>query len=394
MLARLSGMLGAAQVLVGAIEGDQILACKCGFKTTSLACSTCGKNAKFHLITHSESAVPEEAAHVPDELLVLDNISPSEQIFMTLFEKQQSCFWSWNELKFNEDATDLQKLLPKERQLFEYILAFFATADGEVLENAVVNFLSGSKCLPVRMAYTAQVMFESIHIKTYFTALTVYIPDATERYKLSMAFKTDPLIKERDDWMTHYIAQQPGANQDLVMAKRLIAFACAEGLFFMSAFMVIGWLRSRGLFPVFAQANESIARDEWIHVNLGIEYFKYLFDSKKAQIGLSNADILGIVQEAVELECKFATTLVPTSADADRFDGLRSEELVLHIRNLGNKILVLLGLPENWKLDLSKQPPWYKWIEIQSKANFYERGVVNYTTPTACSEDPKRDEDF
>lgn len=343
--------------------------------------------------------------HVEDHMLIFDSITPDDEPFVKLFKEQSAAFWSSDELKFALDASDIAKLSPKARKLFEYILAFFATADGEVLENAVVNFLADSESLPIRMAYSAQVFFESIHIATYSAAMIVYIPDSTRRTELTMAFKTDPLIKERDDWMTRYIGltesneEKPRAimvhGQDKIKAKRLIAFSCAEGLFFMSAFMVIAWLRSCDLFPQFARANEFISRDEWFHVRIGIARFKRNYSKRLAQIGLTEDEIVSIVKEAVELECKFAKTLIPSTTDEDRFDGLRAEDLVLHIQNLGNELLSLMGINRRpWDADASKLPPWVTWIQVQPKSSFYETPVTSYTTPVAVSVDQARDEDF
>lgn len=345
----------------------------------------------------SRAAAPatttEEYHHAPDELLIFDSISPADQPFVDLFKSQIASFWSSDELKFSLDEPDIAKLSPKARKLFEYILAFFATADGEVLENAVVNFLTEAESLPIRMAYSAQVFFESIHIATYSAAMIVYIPDATERKKLTMAFKTDPLIKERDEWMTKYINTKD--SSEATRAKRLVAFVCAEGLFFMSAFMVIAWLRSCELFPWFARANELISRDEWFHVKLGIARFKRLFGGGGEHC-LKTEEITGIVKDAVELESRFARNLVPASADEDHFDGLKAEDLVLHIQNLGNLLISMLGVQNcrPWNVDASKLPPWVTWIQVQPKASFYETGVTSYTTPTAVSEDPQRDSDF
>ncbi len=333
-------------------------------------------------------------AHVSDDLLVFDNISTADQPFVDLFKAQIASFWSSDELKFTQDATDLAKLPPKARRLFEYILAFFATADGEVLENAVVNFLADSESLPIRMAYSAQVFFESIHIATYASAMAVYIPDSTRRNELTMAFKTDPLIKERDDWMTRYI--HSSNDSDKTKAERLVAFVCAEGLFFMSAFMVIAWLRSCDLFPIFARANEFISRDEWFHVKIGVARFRRFYSSRFDELGITEEGIVKIIEEAVELECRFATTLVPNSLDEDRFKGLRADDLVLHIKNLGKELISMLGFKNSkWSdVDASKLPPWVTWIQVQPKSSFYETTVTSYTTPIAVSEDPKRDDDF
>ncbi len=161
--------------------------------------------------------------------------------------------------------------------------------------------------------------------------------------------------------------------------------------------MVIAWLRSCDLFPIFARANELISRDEWLHVKLGVAYFHYLFNRNKLdQMGLTTDDIVGIIQEAVDLECKFATTLVPASTSADRLEGLKPEELVNHIQHLGNEIAEMFRLGRKpWKdADPSKQPHWYGHIGMQPKASFYETAVTSYTIPTEASANPKDDEDI
>lgn len=355
----------------------------------TIICQRCQDNTKLLFSYGGEEAVSKDDHHVPDELLIFDRISPADEVFVDLFDKQKAAFWSDKELVFSKDATDLDKLTPKQRKLFEYILAFFATADGEVLENAVVNFLADSETLPIRMAYSSQVFFESIHIKTYASAMQTYIPESDKRMMLAQAFKTDPLLKERDDWMTKYI------NSTVNKAKRLVAFSCAEGLFFMSAFMIIAWLRSRELFPIFARANEFIARDEWFHVQIGTARFKRYYTDNLDKFNITQEDIMNIVKEAVDLEIKFASSLVPSEKDDDKFDGLKLEDLVLHIQNLGNEILRLIGFRVKlWDVDPAKLPPWVKWIEIQPKSSFYETTVTSYTTPKECSEEPMRDEDF
>lgn len=340
---------------------------------------------------------PEVKHHVKDELIVFDIIPPAEQIFVDLFDQMSSCFWSSNELKFTQDASDVAKLTPKGRRLFEYILSFFSTADGEVLDNVVVNFQATAKCLTVRMAYACQGHFEAIHVKTYAAAMTVYIPDAAKRRELTMAFKTDPLIRDRDLWMSAFLAPAPsGVNEEKHNARRLIGFACAEALYFMSAFMVIAWLRSCDMFPIFGAANQFISRDEWMHVKLSIAYFHFLYNRQKLdEIGLSEDEMVNIVKEAVDLECQFATATVPSQDDPERLDGLRVHELITHIQNLGNIIISMLKINQRpWIVDLTKLPPFLSWLGIQPKANFYETTVTAYTTPSAVSEDPKRDADF
>lgn len=335
---------------------------------------------------------PGPAPHVADALIILGDTLHEDAPFLKSRSEQEAANWSSKELKFTLDAHDIQKLNAKELKLFEYILAFFATADGEVLENTV-NYSVEAESSSIRLAYDAQAYYEGIHMQTYADALAVYAPDRAHRQELTMAFKTDPLIRERDEWMSQYIPRDSsGVESELKKAKRVVAFVCAEGLFFMSAFMIIAWLRSRDLFPIFARANELISRDEWMHVKLGVARFKRFFSKKLGTPELPTSEVVKIVEEAVALELKFLATLIPRKADADRFDSFHYEFGELHVKNIANKILTGFGIEPIYKdLDMEKQPDWVKWIEMQIKASFYETAVTVYTMPIAESENPERD---
>lgn len=334
----------------------------------------------------------KEVSHAPDQLLILDDVTKDDEPFIESFDNQLSCMWTNKELNFLQDRSHIEQLSEQERKLFEYILAFFATADGEVLENAVLNYLADAETISIRMAYSMQVAFESIHIRTYAQALTCYVPDPKQRHKLNQAFKTDPLIRDRDLWMNKYI----GDSGDIKPWQRLVAFVCAEGLFFMSAFLVIFWLRNEGLFPIFARANELIARDEWLHVKLGVARIRRNHGSQLGNT-IPAEDVIKIIKEAVDLECEFASSLIP---EGGLRGTLRLEDLVGHIKNLGNEIIRMIGIKGDakdgniWDVDASKLPPWVSWIALAPKASFYETTVTSYIAAAMTSDDPKRDEDF
>jgi ribonucleoside-diphosphate reductase beta chain len=56
-------------------------------------------------------------------------------------------------------------------------------------------------------------------------------------------------------------------------AKRLVAFAAIEGIFFSGAFCAIYWLKKRGLMPGLTFCNELISRDEGLHTLFAVALY-------------------------------------------------------------------------------------------------------------------------
>ena len=53
-------------------------------------------------------------------------------------------------------------------------------------------------------------------------------------------------------------------------AKRVVAFAVVEGIFFSGSFCAVFWLKSRGILPGLIFSNELISRDEGMHTDFAV----------------------------------------------------------------------------------------------------------------------------
>jgi ribonucleoside-diphosphate reductase beta chain len=312
-------------------------------------------------------------------------VSKSDQAFYDLFIEMHRIHWSFEELDFAKDRHDYETMNPDLAKIFEAILAFFAATDSIVAENVLVNFMTKAETLCVSMAYAAQIYFEQIHVVTYARAIDVYITDEHKKYELTSSFQHDPKIMKRDLWIKKHMDTIAENEESVktVEAERLVAYLCTEGIFFVSAFIFIFFLRSKGLMPMFARANELIARDENLHVKLGIVRYNAFYRNI-----LTNEKVKEIIEEAVELELEFAKSLLE---DKDHIDTLYLTDIVGHIYNLGNNIALSLGLREIWKVDKSKLPPWLNFQILPNKQNFYEGPVTNYAIGAANGEE---DDDF
>lgn len=168
-------------------------------------------------------------------------------------------FWTADEIDLSADHKDLKKMKPEERHLILTILAFFAQSDSIVNENLALRFCHDINIPEAIQFYSAQIGIEAVHAETYAKMIDDYVTDPDEKMKLFNAIKNFPAIARKADWMKKWIKSQDS------FAKRLLAFAAVEGIFFSGSFCTIYWLKEQNKLPGLSTANDLIARDEGLH---------------------------------------------------------------------------------------------------------------------------------
>ena len=63
------------------------------------------------------------------------------------YKKAQASYWTVEEVDLSQDMREWIRLTDDERHFISYVLAFFASSDGIVLENLAARFMSGKKIL-------------------------------------------------------------------------------------------------------------------------------------------------------------------------------------------------------------------------------------------------------
>jgi ribonucleoside-diphosphate reductase subunit M2 len=156
-----------------------------------------------------------------------------------LYKRAESSFWVAAEVDLTQDNFD--GLTPNEQHFVKHVLAFFAAADGVVMENLCGSFMNDVQVSEARAFYAFQAAMEQIHSETYSLLIDTYVKDKKEKETLFNAIDEFPCVQGKYDWARQYMGdQQP-------FATRLVAFACVEGIFFSGAFCAIFWLKKRGL---------------------------------------------------------------------------------------------------------------------------------------------------
>jgi len=286
-------------------------------------------------------------------------IEPRDKPLYDLYKKAVASFWVSGEVQVQQkDQNDWEKLTENEKYYIKHILAFFAGSDGIVAENLALRFYGESPSAVVRLFYGFQIAMEGIHSEVYANMIDSFITDKNEKMDLFNAVLNYPAIRKKAEWCIKYIK----SSDDFRV--RLIAFAVCEGIFFSGAFCSIFWLKARGVCPVLGLGNQFISRDEGLHCDFAVEYYKQMNP-------LSEETIHQIIKDGVEIETEFITEALPV-----RLIGMNDGMMKEYIQFVANRLAVQLGTS---KIYNARNPfSFMEMISLEGKTNFFEHKVSEY----------------
>ena len=293
----------------------------------------------------------------------------------SMYKRQVDCFWRAEEIDFSKDMASWKTLTKDEKYFIKMIIAFFAGADGIVLENLGTRFMSEVQISEARAFYGFQIAMENIHSEVYSLLIDTYVKDRLEKEKLFKAMENFPCIKKKADWAIKWINDKRST-----FATRLIAFACVEGIFFSGAFCSIFWLKKRGKMPGLTFSNELIARDEALHTEFAVLLYKKLL--KK----VPKKRVVEIVKEAVDIEREFICEALPC-----KLISMNSKLMSQYIEFVADRLMVQLGYDKIY--DVACPFDFMEQISIEGKTNFFEKRVGEYALANKEKDDTTFDLD-
>ena len=277
-----------------------------------------------------------------------------------MYQRAVDSFWIVNEVNLAQDLKDWNGLNEDERNFIKMVLAFFAASDGVVTENLAVRFMGDVQNSEVRAFYGFQIAIENIHSHMYSLLIDTYIKDDDEKTRLFEATINYPCITKKFNWAKKWLDDKRSS-----FAKRLVAFAVVEGIFFSSSFACIYWIKKRGLMPGLTFSNELISRDEALHTEFAVLLYSKLVRK------LPKKKVVEIISEAVEIEKEFITEAIPC-----RMIGMNAKLMTQYIEFTADRLLLQLGYD---KIYNSANPfDFMELISIESKVNFFERTNSEY----------------
>jgi len=276
-----------------------------------------------------------------------------------IFKEQQSVLWSTEEINWDNDKKDWDTLdLPAQNFLL-HIIAFFASSDMLVIDNLMDKFASEVTIAECRAFYTLQAYVETIHSETYATALEKFSPPE-RRAQLFDALQQEPTIQAKGAFAQKYM------DQTRPFEERLWAFCIFEGVLFAASFASLYWLRTKNKCKGLTFSNELIQRDESLHAKFGVEMLNMTnIDSKRA---------VSILKEAVAIEEAFIRKALP-----ENLTGLATEHVIGYVRHCAERLLTMLKGTHELPWKASQPLPFMDMISIDSKTNFFEARVAEYT---------------
>jgi len=282
-----------------------------------------------------------------------------EHAMWEMYKKHEASFWTAEEIDLGPDKQDWDRLTSDERHFISMVLAFFAAADGIVVENLAERFCRDVKLPEARCFYGFQIAMENVHSETYSLLIDTFIKEHAERERLFGAISRVPAVREKAEWALRWV------GADAQFAERLVAFAAVEGIFFSGAFCSIFWLKKRGLMPGLTFSNELISRDEGLHCDFACLLYS------KLQRPLARERLLEIITQAVDIERKFVTDALPVN-----LIGMNAKLMTQYIEFVADRLIRELGYESHY--GATNPFEWMDLISMQGKTNFFERRVGEY----------------
>lgn len=286
------------------------------------------------------------------------------------YEQQLASFWTTKEVDLEGDSEGFDNLTEAEQTWLLRILGFFAASDGLIIENIMMNFQLECKASEARAFYSIQNAIENIHSEQYSLLIEKFAPNAEKRRELFEAVDTHPTTKAKADWAIKRMARNKKEDLLTDFSKRLIAFACVEGIMFSSSFAAIFFLKNKARcqMPGLFLSNEFISRDEGLHRDFACDLYKHFPK-------LPKQDVEAIVRSAVELEQAFVRDILPDGT----IQGMSQTLMCDYVEYVADHLVRALGYDNVYHTKLPALFSFMHAISLEGKSNFFERRVSEYS---------------
>lgn len=285
------------------------------------------------------------------------------------YKNHEKLDWKAEDICAEKDRSDFNKLSKAEKHCLKEVLAFFACSDSIVMENLENNFINECTILEANMFYTFQSRIEQVHAEAYADMIDGLIDDPIEKQNLYDSVQKHPIIKKKANWMKRYMEKEENETNifNTSYPKRLLSFACTEGIQFSSSFAYILYFKSKGTMKQITLGNELISKDEGLHRDFAEKIGNLIF-----AIMPSQEEAHSIIKESVNLEIEHVRHSIPL-----KLPGLNREMMEIYVKNTANILSVNMGYDIIYENVYNP----FDWMEIQSqtiKSNFFEQKSSEY----------------
>lgn len=284
------------------------------------------------------------------------------------YQEQKNLMWTVKDIDFANDRFQWDRLDDDTKHYIKFLLSLFAQLDGLVNENLVRNFKVETSEFSKDCAkfYAYQEAIEWTHNETYSFLIKTFIRETAEQNRCLNSIESFPAIRKIAEWSVVWM------DPALPLLKRIIAFACIEGVIFSSAFAGIYWIKRKNVLHGLTKANEWIARDEAIHTRFAIALYHHITKVWKKQAALEQSEVHALIRSAVDVTEEFTRTAMNTD-----LVGLNADDMVKYVKRTADVLAGSLGYDQIYGVESPFE--WMAVISLPNKSNFFETKVSEYS---------------
>lgn len=321
------------------------------------------------------SIINSEGHHDPNKILPIDYDWAREY-----YEAGVANNWTPEEVPMADDVHQWRndELTPEERQLVEWNLGFFSTAESLTANNivlAVYDHVTAPEC---RQYLLRQAYEEAIHTDTF-----IYCCDSLgfdPEYLYGM-YDRIPAIEAKDAFVVDLTRAIDDPNFEInsdedvrEFLRDLVGFyVIMEGIFFYAGFAMMLGLKRQGKMVGIGEQFEYIMRDESLHLNFGIDLINTVREENEGVwTAAFEAEIEGLIREAVDLERTYAREACP-----EEILGMGPAQFAEYVEYVADRRLDQLGMEPIY--DTENPFPWMaEQVDLNKEKNFFETTVAEY----------------
>lgn len=286
--------------------------------------------------------------------------------------------WFPKEIPMADDLENWKKMTDEEKDAVTMYIGFSNPCEFEVNESIMHGMMPFISAPEVQM-YLVRQMWEEVNHSMTFT----YIIQTLEidRDKAFNLHSTISEVKAKENFLKDSITKMANGNIDIDTKEGIQDFIrnivktniVTEGIWFYTGFMFALSFRQRGIMRNLGSLTDWIARDESLHLKVGINLILTILEEYPEVATPEFADeIRDIILEAVQLEQNYNEKLIPNGILGMNVDFINN-----YVKYVADRRLVELGFPAHYNV-----PNPAKWMttanDTYQLVNFFEAQNTSY----------------
>lgn len=300
-----------------------------------------------------------------------------------LYRTMMGNFWIPEEISLGQDKLQFEtQMTDSEHDSFHKIISFLVFLDS--LQVANLPNINDFVTLPeVNLLLSIQQYQEALHSQSYGYILESIASEQKDNI-YGIATK-DPYLVRRNELIANYYQEFIETQTKRGFVKVCMANYILEGLYFYAGFSFFYNLARFGRLTGVGTEIKYINRDELTHLALFQQIFREL---RKEEPELFTAgleeELRQMMKSAVEHEIEWSRYAI-----GDKIQGLSTDLLTKYVKYISNIRMTRLGLsPIYPEIDQDPLPFVDRFTNFnQTKTDFFEEKVINYTKGTLKLED-------